>query len=215
MALGLIAAGPWDESSLRDIRDDSIDRQIGFYIDRDDMVSTVMSTLRQPDGPLRPLPRPQVRPDLAGGVLRPAGRLRRRRPGRAGLRSRPAGRPPAPVARGEEAGPERPRSRRSWPACSTPLCSRRSPRWEAEIKADPRRLVGACEPRRLRPHTARRLSRQPDGSVLAQGPSRPKRRTRSPLDRSWRRSRPSGSKSCPTTACPARARAATTTATCT
>jgi hypothetical protein len=45
VALGMIAAGPWDESSLRDIRDDSIDRQIGYYIDRDDMVSTVMSTV--------------------------------------------------------------------------------------------------------------------------------------------------------------------------
>ena len=44
VALGMIAAGPWDESSLRDIRDDSIDRQIGHYIDRDDIVSTVMST---------------------------------------------------------------------------------------------------------------------------------------------------------------------------
>ena len=44
VALGMIAAGPWDESSLRDIREDSIDRQIGHYIDRDDMVSTVMST---------------------------------------------------------------------------------------------------------------------------------------------------------------------------
>jgi hypothetical protein len=44
VALGMLAAGPWDESSLRDIRDDSIDRQIGYYIDRDDMVSTVMST---------------------------------------------------------------------------------------------------------------------------------------------------------------------------
>src|SRR5262249_45066301 len=44
LALGMIAAGPWDESSLRDIRDDSIDRQIGHYIDRDDMVTTVMST---------------------------------------------------------------------------------------------------------------------------------------------------------------------------
>ena len=43
-ALGMIAAGPWDESSLRDIREDSIDRQIGHYLDRDDMVSTVMST---------------------------------------------------------------------------------------------------------------------------------------------------------------------------
>jgi mono/diheme cytochrome c family protein len=44
VALGFIAAGPWDESSLRDIREDSIDRQIGFYLDRDDMVSTAMST---------------------------------------------------------------------------------------------------------------------------------------------------------------------------
>jgi hypothetical protein len=44
VALGMIAAGPWDESSLRDIREDSIDRQIGHYVDRDDMVSTVMST---------------------------------------------------------------------------------------------------------------------------------------------------------------------------
>ncbi len=44
VALGMIAAGPWDESSLRDIRDDSIDRQIGIYMDRDDMVATVMST---------------------------------------------------------------------------------------------------------------------------------------------------------------------------
>jgi hypothetical protein len=45
VALGMTAAGPWDESSLRDIRDDSIDRQIGHYIDRDDVVTTVMSTV--------------------------------------------------------------------------------------------------------------------------------------------------------------------------
>lgn len=44
VALGMIAAGPWDESSLRDIREDTIDRQIGRYLDRDDMVSTVMQT---------------------------------------------------------------------------------------------------------------------------------------------------------------------------
>ncbi|MDR3636886.1 MAG: PSD1 and planctomycete cytochrome C domain-containing protein [Isosphaeraceae bacterium] len=44
VALGFIAAGPWDESSLRDIREDSIDREIGHYLDRDDMVSTAMST---------------------------------------------------------------------------------------------------------------------------------------------------------------------------
>src|SRR5437773_2864924 len=44
VALGFVAAGPWDESSLRDIREDTIDRQIGRYLDRDDMVTTVMQT---------------------------------------------------------------------------------------------------------------------------------------------------------------------------
>ena len=44
LALGFIAAGPWDESSLRDIREDTLDRQIGRYLDRDDMVATTMST---------------------------------------------------------------------------------------------------------------------------------------------------------------------------
>ena len=44
VALGFIAAGPWDESSLRDIREDTVDRQIGRYLDRDDMITTVMAT---------------------------------------------------------------------------------------------------------------------------------------------------------------------------
>jgi hypothetical protein len=44
LALGFIAAGPWDESSLRDIREDTLDRQIGRYLDRDDMVAATMST---------------------------------------------------------------------------------------------------------------------------------------------------------------------------
>src|SRR5205823_2797522 len=44
LAMGFLATGPWDESSLRDIRDDTIDRQIARYIDRDDMVTTAMST---------------------------------------------------------------------------------------------------------------------------------------------------------------------------
>ncbi len=44
VALGFLATGPWDESSLRDIREDSIDRQIARYIDRDDIVATVMNT---------------------------------------------------------------------------------------------------------------------------------------------------------------------------
>ena len=45
-ALGFLAAGPWDESSLRDIREDTIDREVGRYLDRDDMVTTVMNTFQ-------------------------------------------------------------------------------------------------------------------------------------------------------------------------
>jgi hypothetical protein len=44
IATGMLAAGPWDESSLRDIREDAIDREIGRYLDRDDIVTTVMAT---------------------------------------------------------------------------------------------------------------------------------------------------------------------------
>jgi hypothetical protein len=43
--MGFLATGPWDESSLRDIREDTIDREIARYLDRDDMVTTAMSTL--------------------------------------------------------------------------------------------------------------------------------------------------------------------------
>ncbi len=43
-ATGFLAAGPWDESSLRDIREDSIDRLIGQNLDRDDIVTNTTST---------------------------------------------------------------------------------------------------------------------------------------------------------------------------
>jgi len=45
IALGFLAAGPWDESSLRDIREDTFDRQIGRYLDRDDVIGTVMNNV--------------------------------------------------------------------------------------------------------------------------------------------------------------------------
>jgi len=45
IALGFLAAGPWDESSLRDILNDTVDRQIARYLDRDDMLSTVMNNV--------------------------------------------------------------------------------------------------------------------------------------------------------------------------
>jgi Protein of unknown function (DUF1553)/Protein of unknown function (DUF1549) len=45
-ALGFLSAGPWDESSLKGIREDSLDRVVGHYLDRDDMVTTVISTVQ-------------------------------------------------------------------------------------------------------------------------------------------------------------------------
>jgi hypothetical protein len=44
VATGFLAAGPWDESSQKDIRDDTIDKKIAQNLDRDDMVATAMST---------------------------------------------------------------------------------------------------------------------------------------------------------------------------
>ena len=43
VATGFLAAGPWDESGLRDIREDAIDRIAAQYLDRDDIVSSVSS----------------------------------------------------------------------------------------------------------------------------------------------------------------------------
>jgi mono/diheme cytochrome c family protein len=43
VALGMLAAGPWDESSQQSIRDDTVDKKVAQTLDRDDMVTTVMS----------------------------------------------------------------------------------------------------------------------------------------------------------------------------
>jgi hypothetical protein len=44
VALGFLAAGPWDESSLRDIVADTLDNKIAQVLDRDNMLTTVMTT---------------------------------------------------------------------------------------------------------------------------------------------------------------------------
>jgi mono/diheme cytochrome c family protein len=44
VALGFVAAGPWDESSLMCIVDDTIDKKLAQVLDRDDMITNVMST---------------------------------------------------------------------------------------------------------------------------------------------------------------------------
>ena len=44
VATGFLAAGPWDESSQQSIQDDTIDKKIARNLDRDDVVTTTMST---------------------------------------------------------------------------------------------------------------------------------------------------------------------------
>ncbi len=41
---GFLAAGPWDESSQMGIQDGTIDKKVAQYLDRDDMITTTMST---------------------------------------------------------------------------------------------------------------------------------------------------------------------------
>jgi Protein of unknown function (DUF1553)/Protein of unknown function (DUF1549)/Planctomycete cytochrome C len=43
-ALGMLSAGPWDESSQQSIRDDTLDKKVAQNLDRDDMLTTVCST---------------------------------------------------------------------------------------------------------------------------------------------------------------------------
>jgi hypothetical protein len=44
VALGFLAAGPWDESSQMSIQDGTIDKLVARNLDRDDMLTTTMST---------------------------------------------------------------------------------------------------------------------------------------------------------------------------
>jgi hypothetical protein len=45
VATGFLTAGPWDESSQKDIRDNTLDKVIAQTLDRDDMVTTVFSSI--------------------------------------------------------------------------------------------------------------------------------------------------------------------------
>ncbi len=44
VATGFIAGGPWDLSTLMAIMEDTVDKKIGRYLDRDDMITTAIST---------------------------------------------------------------------------------------------------------------------------------------------------------------------------
>ena len=46
VALGFLAAGPWDETLMVGVREDTYDHRLARVLDRDDMVTTVMSTFQ-------------------------------------------------------------------------------------------------------------------------------------------------------------------------
>ena len=46
VALGFLAAGPWDDTLMVTVREDTFDHHLAQVLDRDDMVTTVMSTFQ-------------------------------------------------------------------------------------------------------------------------------------------------------------------------
>ncbi|MFN0129578.1 MAG: DUF1549 and DUF1553 domain-containing protein [Verrucomicrobiales bacterium] len=46
VALGFLAAGPWDHTLLSTVRDDTVDHQMGRVVDRDGLVTAVMGTFQ-------------------------------------------------------------------------------------------------------------------------------------------------------------------------
>ena len=46
VALGFLAAGPWDETLMVGVLEDTVDHQFALVLDRDDMVTTTMSTFQ-------------------------------------------------------------------------------------------------------------------------------------------------------------------------
>ncbi len=69
VALGFIAAGPWDFVGHAELREGTTDKNITRLLDRDDMVTVDHVLAGQHDRALRALPRSQVRSDPPGGLL--------------------------------------------------------------------------------------------------------------------------------------------------
>ena len=90
VALGFLAAGPWDFIGHWEVGEAKLDGRIAKHLDRDEMVSTVFNVFQSNDRSMRPVPPPQIRPHPDGGLLPAARRLRRVGPVRPGLRRAPA-----------------------------------------------------------------------------------------------------------------------------
>jgi hypothetical protein len=46
VALGFLAAGPWDDTLMATVREDTVDHRLSQYLDRDNMVGTVIGTFQ-------------------------------------------------------------------------------------------------------------------------------------------------------------------------
>ena len=110
-----------------------------YYQTLDDTVKIVAIVDAGPDGPVRQVPQPQVRPDPADRLLPDAGGLHERLPARA-----------VGAAGAAAACSRRPRRRRRRPRRTTPRSTRRSPGAEGSIgDADSGRSASDCSQDRL------------------------------------------------------------------
>ena len=192
-ALGFLAAGPWDESSLRDIREDT-HRPRSRPLPRPRRHRRPpCQHVPGPDGPVCPLPRSQVRPDLAGGVLPAASRVRRRRPRRRAVRARPRDRAEAEGVAGDAGGDSTKTRRRAERRGSIRRSSRQGCR-RVGGAAPGRPSRGTCSEFTQRRVGERGEARRSSPTARSAPRARGRRRTptRSPLASSRRRSRRCG-----------------------
>jgi hypothetical protein len=167
IALGFLATGPWDESSLRDIREDSIDRLIGRYLDRDDVVTTVLSTFvstsahcaRCHDHKFDPIPTEDYYALQAvfAGVDKA---------------DRPYDADPQTAARRRELLREKARlnalRNTTDPSLLTPEAQAEAAAWEKQAAATAKAWV-PLDPVKFTSSGGATLTKQPDGSLLSEG----------------------------------------------
>ena len=87
VATGFMAAGPWDQSSQMGIMDGTVDKQVRAYLDRDDMLTTTMSTFVSTTVHCARCHNHKFDPIPQRGLLRAAGGVRGGGSDRSALRS--------------------------------------------------------------------------------------------------------------------------------